>query len=265
MRVAFALALGLLAGPALAQGSGETHNGNNDQRASGHEEIVIPKQLWSFSGIFGTYDRASMQRGFQVYSEVCASCHGMKEMYYRNLTDIGLSAEQVKAVAAAVQVSGSTDDSGQPVDRPALPSDHFRAPFANEKAARAANGGALPPDQSLIIKARENGSNYVYALLNGYRDPPPGVKVGDGQYYNLYFPGHQLAMPQPLRNDQVTYADGTPATVEQMSRDVVQFLTWAAEPEMETRKRMGIKWVTIFALLTGLTYAVKKKIWKDVH
>ncbi len=239
----------LLAGPALAQ----------------HDEMKLPQQSWSFNGPFGTYDRAAMQRGYQVYNEVCSNCHGMKQMYYRNLTGIGLNEEQVKAIAASKEISGGTDDSGQPVERPALPSDHFKSPFPNDKAARAANGGALPPDQSLIIKARDDGSNYVYNLLNGYEDAPAGVKVGDGQYYNKWFPGHQLAMPAPLRDGAVTYADGTPATVDQMSRDVVQFLTWASMPEMETRKRMGIKWVSIFVMLTGLTYVVKKQIWKDVH
>lgn len=238
----------LIAGPALAQ----------------HEEMKLPQQSWSFNGPFGTYDRASMQRGFQVYNEVCSNCHGMKQLYYRNLTGIGLSEEQVKLIAASKEISGDTDESGQPKDRVALPSDHFKAPFANEKAARAANAGALPPDQSLIIKARGDGSNYVYNLLNGYEEAPVGVKVGDGQYYNKWFPGHQLAMPSPLRDGAVTYVDGTPATVDQMSRDVVQFLTWAAMPEMETRKRMGVKWVSIFVMLTGLTYVVKKRIWKDV-
>lgn len=247
-----AAALVAVALPALAQ----TH------------EPSLPKVDWSFDGPFGTYDRAALQRGFQVYKDVCSACHSMKLVYYRNLEGsggIGLSAAQVKAVAAEVQISGDTDDSGQPIDRPGLPSDHFRSPFANEKAARAANGGALPPDLSLIIKARNGGSNYVHALLNGYRDPPEGVKVPEGQYYNAYFPGHFLAMPPPLQDEQVTYADGTKATVEQMSRDVVQFLTWASSPEMETRKRMGIKAVLFLGLLTGLTYAVKKKIWKDVH
>jgi ubiquinol-cytochrome c reductase cytochrome c1 subunit len=230
-----------------------------------HDEIAIPKENWSFDGPFGTFDRASAQRGFQVYKEVCSNCHSMKELYYRNLSALGLNEAQIKAIAASVQISGGTDDNGQPADRPGLPSDHFRSPFPNDKAARAANGGALPPDQSLIIKARENGPNYVHALLNGYRDPPPGVKVGEGQHYNLYFPGHQLAMAPPLSNDQVTYADGTPATVEQMSRDVVQFLTWASNPDLEARKRMGVKVVLFLVMMTGLTYAVKKKVWKDVH
>lgn len=233
--------------------------------AQGHEAVSAPKQPWSFTGPFGTFDRASQQRGFQVYKEVCSNCHSMKEMYYRNLTAIGLNEEQVKAVAASATVPGGTNDAGEPVERPALPSDHFRSPYATDKAARSANGGALPPDQSLIVKARENGSDYVYALLTGYRDAPAGVKVGEGQYYNLYFPGNQLAMPAPLQQGAVTYADGTPASVEQMSRDVVQFLTWTSNPEMEARKRMGVKAVIFLTMMTGLTYMLKKKIWKDVH
>lgn len=255
MRVALTLAGLLLAAPVLAPAA----------YAQGHEAVRGPAQKWSFDGLFGTFDRASAQRGFQVYKEVCSNCHGMKEMYYRNLTGIGLSEEQVKAVAGAVEVPAGTDDSGNAVERPAVPSDHFRSPYANDKAARAANGGALPPDQSLIIKAREDGPNYVHALLNGYEDAPAGVTVGAGQYYNKYFPGGQLAMPQPLQDGAVTYADGTPNTVDQMSRDVVQFLTWAANPELEQRKRMGVKVVLFLTLMTGLTYAVKKKIWKDVH
>ncbi len=252
MRLALAL-LGLLAaGPALAQG--------------GHEATPpVPNQPWSFAGLFGTYDRASLQRGFHVYQQVCSNCHSMKEMYYRNLTAIGLSEEQVKAIAATVTVAGGTDESGAVVERPALPSDHFRSPFPNDKAARAANGGALPPDQSLIVKARENGPNYVHALLTGYQDPPPDIKLNDGQYYNPYFPGGQLAMAPPLAEGQVDYADGTKATVDQMSRDVVQFLTWTSNPELEDRKRMGIKVVLFLTLMTGLTYAVKKRVWKDVH
>lgn len=230
-----------------------------------HGEVALPKTPWGFAGPFGTFDRAAAQRGFQVYNEVCAACHSMSKVYYRNLGALGLTDDQVKAIAATKEVGGSTDDSGQPIDRTALPSDHFKAPFPNEKAARAANGGALPPDLSLMSKAREGGSDYIHALLNGYVDPPAGTTVPAGQYYNTYFPGHLLAMPPPLTADRVTYADGTKATVEQMSRDVTEFLTWAANPEMEARKRMGIKVVLFLCLMTGLTYAVKKKIWKDVH
>jgi ubiquinol-cytochrome c reductase cytochrome c1 subunit len=238
-----------LAGPALAQ----------------EGDIKLPHVNWSFDGPFGTYDRASAQRGFQVYKEVCSNCHSMRLLSYRDLSGLGFTEEQVKAIAAEFTVPGGTNDQGEPIERPALPSDHFKSPFPNDKAARAANGGALPPDQSLIIKARANGPDYVHALMLGYVDPPEGTKVPEGQYYNEYFPGHFLAMPPPLHDGQVEYTDGTQATVDQMAKDVVQFLTWASEPTMEQRKQMGVKAVLFLALLTGLTYGVKKKVWKDVH
>jgi ubiquinol-cytochrome c reductase cytochrome c1 subunit len=233
--------------------------------AAAQEEIKLPEQQFSFDGPFGTFDRAAAQRGFQVYKEVCSNCHSMKEAYYRNLEGIGLTPDQVKAIASTITVPGDTNDQGQPVDRPALPADHFRSPFPNDKAARAANNGALPPDQSVIEKAREGGPSYIVDLLNGYRDPPAGMKVQDGLYYNMYFSGHQIAMPPPLSNGQVTYADGTPATVEQMSRDVATFLTYIANPEMEDRKRLGVRIVLFLAGLTVVTYVVKRKIWADVH
>ena len=233
--------------------------------AQAQEHPSVPHVKWSFDGPFGSFDYASAQRGFQVYKEVCSNCHSMGLLSYRDLQGIGLDAAQIKAIAAEITVPGGTNDQGEPFERPALPSDHFKAPFANDKAARAANGGALPPDQSLIVKARANGSDYIHALLNGYVDPPAGTKVPDGQYYNEYFPGHYLAMPQPLHDGQVEYSDGTKASIEQMSKDVVQFLTWASEPTMEQRKRLGVKAVLFLTLLTGLTYGIKRKIWKDVH
>ena len=233
--------------------------------AAQSEPEALPKVNWTFDGPFGTFDRASEQRGLQVWQEVCSNCHSMKEAYYRNLQGIGLTPEQVKAFASTITVPGGTDDQGQPIDRPALPSDHFRSPWPNDKAARAANNGALPPDHSLIEKAREGGATYLDALLNGYRDPPAGMKLADGMNYNIYFPGRQIAMAQPLHDDQVTYADGTPATVEQESRDVATFLTYMANPEMEQRKRMGVRIVLFLAGMTAVTYAVKRKIWADVH
>ena len=233
--------------------------------AQAAEEALEPTKVpWSFNGPFGTYDRAALQRGFQVYNEVCSSCHSMDLLAYRDLSEIGLNPEQIKAIAATKQFP-DLDDSGQPSERPGTPSDSFKAPFPNEKAARAANGGALPPDQSLIVAARENTSDYVHSLLLGYKDAPQDLKVLPGQYYNVYFPGRLLAMPPPLTDDRVTYADGTKATLDQEALDVTQFLTWASDPQMEARKRMGVKAVLFLTLLTGLTYAVKKKIWKDVH
>ncbi len=232
--------------------------------AFAQEEAPLPHESWSFSGPFGTFDRASAQRGFQVYKEVCSNCHSMKEAYYRNLSGIGLDEAQIKAIAASVSVP-TIDDSGQPAERPALPSDHFKSPYPNELAARAALNGALPPDLSVIVKARQGGPDYVYGILTGYGEPPAGMKMGDGMYYNKQFPGHQIAMPQPLQDDQVTYSDGTKATIAQEAHDVVTFLTFVANPEMEQRKRAGVKIILFLAMLTGVTYAVKRKIWSDVH
>lgn len=226
---------------------------------------VLPEVNWSFNGPFGTFDRAAAQRGFQVYKEVCSSCHSMKQVYYRNLEGIGFSPAQVKAIAASVQVPGGTNDAGEEVERPGLPSDHFHSPFPNDKAARAANNGALPPDQSVLVKAREGGPDYIYGILTGYREPPAGMKVGEGLYYNAYFPGHQIAMPQPLHADQVTYADGTPSTIEQEARDVTTFLTYVANPEMEQRKRLGVRVVMFLAFMACVTYAAKRKLWANIH
>jgi ubiquinol-cytochrome c reductase cytochrome c1 subunit len=228
------------------------------------QEESLPAQIWSFSGPFGTFDRAAAQRGFEVYKEVCSNCHSLKLGYYRNLTEIGLTEEQVKAIAASVTVPTIGDD-GQPAERPAVPADHFRSPYPNEKAARAALNGALPPDLSVIEKAREGGPDYIFALMTGYGEPPAGMKMGDGMNYNKYFAGHQIAMPQPLQNDQVTYADGTKASIEQKARDVATFLNWIANPEMEQRKRIGVKVILFLVLLTGVTYAVKRQVWADVH
>ncbi len=234
-------------------------------RAADTEPAPLPNVDWSFSGPFGTFDRAAEQRGLQVWQGVCSNCHSMKEAYYRNLEGIGLSADQVKAFAGGIEVPGGTNESGEPVDRPALPSDHFKSPYANDTAARAANNGALPPDHSLIEKAREGGATYIDALLQGYRDPPPDMKMGDGMNYNIYFPGRQIAMAQPLHDGAVDYSDGTPATVEQMSRDVATFLTYMSNPELEQRKRMGVKIVLFLAGMTVVTYAVKRKVWADLH
>ncbi len=227
-------------------------------------DIVFPVQNWSFNGPFGTFDRASAQRGFQVYSESCAACHGLKLVHYRNLEGIGLNAAEIEAIAAAVQVPAIGDD-GQPIERAALPSDRFRAPYPNERAARAAFNGAYPPDLSVMVKARPGGADQLYALLTGYTDAPADITMGDGMYYNKYYAGHQIAMPPPLNDGNVTYADGTRASVEQMARDVTTFLTYTAEPHMEARKRMGVKVILFLIFMTGITYAVKRKVWADVH
>jgi ubiquinol-cytochrome c reductase cytochrome c1 subunit len=227
--------------------------------------VAIPSQTWSFGGLFGTFDRASAQRGFLVYKQVCASCHAMKQLAYRNLEGIGLSEEEIRAIAAEVMIVDGPNDDGEMFERPGRPSDRFRSPFPNPQAARAANNGAYPPDLSLIVKARPNGANYLYALLTGYREsPPPGVEPLEGMHYNEYFPGHWIAMAQPLYPDMVDYPDGTPATIEQMARDVTTFLAWAAEPELEQRRAMGVRVILFLIVLAGLTYGVKRKIWADL-
>jgi ubiquinol-cytochrome c reductase cytochrome c1 subunit len=233
--------------------------------ARAQEAEPPPAQSWSFSGPFGTYDLAAAQRGFQVYSEVCSNCHSMQLMYYRNLTGLGLTMDQIKAIAAAVQVPSGLNDQGEPVQGPGLPSSHFRSPFPNEQAARAANNGALPPDLSLIVNAREGGPDYVYGVLTGYADPPEGFTMQQGMNYNKYFPGHQIAMPKPLSDGQVTFQGDAPNTVDQMAHDVVTFLAWTSNPEMVQRKQIGVRAVLFLALMTGLTYAVKRKVWSEVH
>ncbi|MFN0044079.1 MAG: cytochrome c1 [Alphaproteobacteria bacterium] len=233
--------------------------------AHASETAKIPKQNWSFGGIFGTFDRAQLQRGFTVYKNVCSACHGMNLIAYRNLTEIGFSEDEVKAIAAEYEVTDGPNDEGEMFQRPARPSDRLRKPFANENAARAANNGAAPPDLSLMIKAREDGANYVYALLTGYAEPPADMKMADAMSFNKHFPGGQIAMAPPISEGAVEYADGTSATVEQISRDVVAFLAWAAEPEMEARKRLGVKVILFLLVLTGMLYAVKRKVWADVH
>lgn len=224
-----------------------------------------PEQQWSFSGLFGTYDRAALRRGFEVYKGACAACHGLRLVAYRNLMDIGFSENEVKAIAAEVEVPAEPNEDGEIEDRPGLPADRFVSPFPNENAARAANGGAYPPDLSLIIKARLGGADYVHGVLIGYKEPPAGKQVPEGMNYNAYFAGNLIAMPPPLSDEGVEYADKTKATVAQQAKDVVTFLSWAAEPELEERKRMGVKVILFLLLLTGLLYVVKRRIWADVH
>lgn len=220
---------------------------------------------FGFAGIFGTFDRASAQRGLQVYMQVCASCHSLNLLSYRNLRDLGLSEAEVRGIAASVEVTDGPNDEGAMFQRPARLSDRFRRPHANDAAARAANNGALPPDLSVMTKARVDGANYMYSLLTGYgEEPPPGMSVGDGMNYNPYMPGGQIAMGQVLNDDQIEYADGTSATADQMARDVTTFLAWAAEPETEARRQMGIRVLIFLAIAGVLTYLVKKRIWADL-
>ena len=223
------------------------------------------KRSWSFYGIFGTYDRASMQRGFQVYVEVCAACHGLKRIAFRNLVNIGFNEAEAKAIAADYEIEDGPDQEGEMFTRPGRLADYFVSPFANDNAARASNNGALPPDLSLISKARKGGPDYLYALLVGYTEPPGGEELPDGMYHSLVFPGGQIAMPPPLFADAVEYADGTSATVPRMAEDLSHFLVWTAETKLEERKRLGLKVMIVLIILAGLLYAVKKRVWADLH
>ncbi len=229
------------------------------------EGVVPPEQQWSHKGIGATYDRASLQRGFQIYKEVCSACHAMKFLSYRDLAGLGYTPDEIKSVAAEYNVTDGPNDDGDMFERPARPSDRFKSPFANEKQARAANGGAFPPDLSLMVKARPHGEDYVYALLTGYENPPEGETLNPGMHWNKYFAGHQIAMAQPLNEGQVTFADGKEATVPQMAHDVVSFLAWAGEPHMEERQRVGIK-VSLFMIgFAAVMFLTKRKVWKNLH
>ena len=247
--LAASLALGLVsvANPAFAAG-----------------EAVAPlEKEWKHEGVFGTFDRGSAQRGFQVYREICASCHALSYMSFRTLADIGYDEDQIKAIAAEYSVVDGPDDDGEMFEREGRPSDYVPSPYPNDNAARASNGGAYPPDLSLITKARVNGVNYVYSLLQGY-DEAHAEDCGDA-YYNTYFPGHCYGMPQPLWGDDVEYADGTEASIEQQSADVAQFLHWVAEPKLEERKQTGLKVMLFLVIMTAITFAYKRKIWADLH
>jgi len=228
------------------------------------EETPLPHPGWSFDGVFGTFDRAALQRGFQIYSEVCSNCHSMNLLHYRDLAALGYDDDQIKAIAAQKQVN-DLDDQGNVVQRPARPADAFVNPYPNEKAARAAHNGALPPDLSVIIKARVGGADYCYGILTGFQPAPADFHLQDGMNYNTMFPGHQIAMPQPIADNSVTFADGTPATLPQEAHDVCTFLTWASEPTMEERKETGAKVMLFLLVMTGVLYGAKRKIWSDLH
>jgi len=223
---------------------------------------------WQFDGLFGTYDRNALRRGFQVYKEVCASCHSLNQIAFRNLSQEGgpeFSEAEVKAIAKEYLVEDGPDDYGDMFERDALPRDKFPSPYPNENAARAANGGAYPPDLSLITKARGGGADYIHALLSGYEEAPEGVEMRAGLYYNPYMAGGKIAMPVPLLEELVEYSDGTEATVEQMSMDVTHFLNWTAEPELEQRKRMGFMVLIYLSIFAGLMFFSMRKIWADLH
>ena len=229
------------------------------------EAVDLPDIDWPHIGIFGTYDRAAVQRGYQVYKEVCSGCHALKYIAFRNLMDIGFSEAQATAVAAEFEVEDGPNNDGEMFIRPAVLFDYHPSPFPNDNAARAANGGAMPPDLSLIVKARVGHENYIYGLLIGYTEAPEDLEIGEGLYYNAYFAGRRIAMPPPLDDGSVEYVDGTDATVAQMSRDVTSFLAWASEPKLEDRHQIGLGVIIFLLILSGLLYAAKRKIWSDLH
>lgn len=225
-----------------------------------------PDMKWSFEGIMGTYDRASLQRGYQIYEQVCAACHSMDHIYYRDLAKIGYSEAEIKAIASQFLIKDGPNDRGEMFERPGLPSDRFKNPYDNYKQAAYLNNGKVPPDMSLIVKARHGGADYIHALLTGYKEPPPDVTLSSGVYYNPYYPGKLIGMAPPLVVEgQVEYADGTEATINQMSKDVTYFLAWASDPHMETRKRLGLASCLFLLVFSGLMYSVKKKLWRDLH
>ena len=232
------------------------------------EKVDLLKTDWSFKGLFGKFDRGSLQRGYQVYTEVCASCHSMKYVSYRNLFEPGgpeFTKDQAKAIAAGFEVTDGPNSDGEMFVRPAKLSDKFVMPFANVKAAQAANGGAYPPDMSVLAKARSGGVDYIYSVLLGYEDPPSGVTLEDGVYYNKYMYGNNIKMSEPLSDDLVEYSDGTTATKEQMAKDVTTFLMWAAEPHLEARHKMGFRAILYLIILTILVYFSMKKIWSRIE
>jgi cytochrome c1 len=253
--------------------------------ASAQDAEAPPRQTWSFHGPFGTYDPAQLQRGFKIYREVCSNCHSIKLLSFRNLAEPGgpgFTEAQASAVAATFQVTAGPNDQGQMFQRPGQISDYFPPPFANDQAARAALGGKLPPDMSVLAKARsyeagfpyfildafkmyqEDGPDYIHAIITGYEDAHAGFTLPPGGQYNKYFPGHAIGMPKPLTDGQVEYTDGTPATVDQYGRDVSAFLMWAAEPTLNARHRLGFQVMIFLIVFTGLLYMTKKKLWHDV-
>lgn len=225
----------------------------------------LPNHKWGFEGVFGSFDKAQLQRGALVYMEVCSACHSIEMVYYRNLLDIGFTEDEAKGLASNYEVEDGPNEEGEMFMRPARLSDRFVKPYPNENASRYANGGSFPPDLSVITKARHGGANYIYGLMTGYLDDAPeGFDLSEGTYYNKYFSGHQIFMAQPIYEEAVEYKDGTEPTLDQHAKDIAAFLTWAASPEMEERKRLGVKVILYLLVMTALLYALKRRIWSRI-
>ena len=231
---------------------------------SEESKTKLIKNNWSFEGVFGTFDRASLQRGYQVYQEVCSGCHSVQHLSYRNLSEEGgpeFLLEEAKAIAAQFEVTDGPNEDGEMFTRPGRLSDKFVSPFPNVKAAAAANGGAYPPDMSVLAKARKGGADYIYSLLMGYEEAPAGYELDDGVYYNKYMPGQKIMMAEPISDGVVEYIDGTETTKAQIARDVTTFLVWAADPHLEARHKMGFKVFFYLIVLLTLVYLSKQKVW----
>ena len=238
--------------------------GVGNSASSEENKAKFIKNNWSFEGVFGTFDRASLQRGYQVYQEVCSGCHSAQHLSYRNLSEKGgpeFSLEEAKAIAAQFEITDGPNEDGEMFTRPGRLSDKFVNPFPNSKAAAAANGGAYPPDMSVLAKARKGGANYIYSLLLGYEEAPTGYELDDGVYYNKYMPGHKIMMAEPLSDEMVEYVDGTEESKAQMAKDVTTFLVWAADPHLEARHKMGFKVFFYLIILLTLVYLSKQKVW----
>ena len=232
------------------------------------EKVKFLETDWTFKGLFGKYDRASLQRGYQVYTEVCAACHSMQYLSYRNLAEPGgpeFTEEEAKFIAASFEVLDGPNSEGEMFTRPAKLSDKFVMPYENIEASKAANGGAYPPDMSVLAKARKGGADYIYSLLLGYDDPPSDIKLDDGVYYNKYMYGNKIKMSAPLSDGLVEYNDGTEATKEQMAKDITTFLMWSAEPHLETRHKTGFRVIVYLIILSILVFLTMKKIWSRIE
>ena len=229
------------------------------------EKIILKKQDWTFEGIFGMYDDLSLQRGLQVYQEVCSVCHSMKRLRFRELKSLGFTDDQIKNYAKTFEILDGPNELGEIFTRPGEPSDTFVSPYKNKEEAKAAFNGIYPPDLSLLTKAMKNGPDYIYSLLTGYEDPPKDFELTDGLYYNPYHDGKVIAMPPPLYDDAIEYIDGTNASLHQLSYDIVNFLNWAAEPELEKRKSMGVKVILFLIVLTALLYVTMKETWSRIE